>query len=121
MARGLPPAPREDLRLDGYFEYLHALKALYIYKHPCLLRDSNPAPTAPYLRRGLLRQECFDELNSLYSDKAPAYSNVKNWYIEFNRGRRSIQDEFPASHPKSVAVQETIDAVHELIKQDDMP
>ncbi|GFS55643.1 hypothetical protein TNCV_131591 [Trichonephila clavipes] len=23
-----------------------ATKALYIYKHPCLLRDSNPGPTA---------------------------------------------------------------------------
>ncbi|GFT68872.1 hypothetical protein NPIL_617781 [Nephila pilipes] len=44
-------------------------------------------------RRGLSRQECFDELNSLYSDKAPSYSTVKNWYNEFNRGRCSIQDE----------------------------
>ncbi|GFW11232.1 hypothetical protein TNCV_3807521 [Trichonephila clavipes] len=25
----------------------HAAKTLYIYKHPCLLRDSNPVPTAP--------------------------------------------------------------------------
>ncbi|GFU37739.1 hypothetical protein TNCV_1466091 [Trichonephila clavipes] len=24
-----------------------AAKALYIYKHPCLLQDSNPVPTAP--------------------------------------------------------------------------
>ncbi|GFW68626.1 arylsulfatase B [Trichonephila clavipes] len=24
----------------------HATKALYIYKHPCLLRDSHPGPTA---------------------------------------------------------------------------
>ncbi|GFU39804.1 uncharacterized protein TNCV_1949831 [Trichonephila clavipes] len=35
----------EDLRLNGYLEYQHAEKALYIYKHPCLLRDSNPGPT----------------------------------------------------------------------------
>ncbi|GFS56002.1 hypothetical protein TNCV_2564481 [Trichonephila clavipes] len=31
---------------DCYLEYPHATKALYIYKHPCLLRDSNPVPTA---------------------------------------------------------------------------
>ncbi|GFW93977.1 hypothetical protein TNCV_4812951 [Trichonephila clavipes] len=37
----LPPITREDLRLDGYLEYSHAAKALNIYKHPCLLRDSN--------------------------------------------------------------------------------
>ncbi|GFT83591.1 uncharacterized protein TNCV_4866461 [Trichonephila clavipes] len=42
----LPPSTREDLWLDGYLEYPHAAKALYIYKHPCLLRDSNPVPTA---------------------------------------------------------------------------
>ncbi|GFV02460.1 uncharacterized protein TNCV_1023881 [Trichonephila clavipes] len=43
----LPPTSREDLRLDGYLEYPHAAKALYIYKHPCLLWDSNRDPTAP--------------------------------------------------------------------------
>ncbi|GFY24378.1 uncharacterized protein TNCV_1014261 [Trichonephila clavipes] len=42
----LPPTSREDLRVDDYLEYLHAAKALYIYKHPCLFRDSNPVPTA---------------------------------------------------------------------------
>lgn len=69
-------------------------------------------------RRGLSRQECIDELNSLYSDKAPSYSTVKNWYNEFNRGRRSLQDEFREGRPKSVVVPENIDAVCELIKQD---
>ncbi|GFV94710.1 uncharacterized protein TNCV_3864331 [Trichonephila clavipes] len=42
----LPPITGEDLRLDGYLEYPHAAKALYIYKHPCLLRDWYPSPTA---------------------------------------------------------------------------
>ncbi|GFU47613.1 uncharacterized protein TNCV_2443351 [Trichonephila clavipes] len=42
----LPPTSREDLRLDGYLGYPNATKALYIHKHPCLLRDSNPDPTA---------------------------------------------------------------------------
>ncbi|GFT74049.1 uncharacterized protein TNCV_3707831 [Trichonephila clavipes] len=42
----LPPTWK-DLPLDGYLKYPYAAKALYIYKHPCLLRDSNPAPTAP--------------------------------------------------------------------------
>ncbi|GFS53078.1 glutamate receptor ionotropic, delta-1 [Nephila pilipes] len=69
-------------------------------------------------RRGLSRQECFDELNSLYSDKAPSYSSVKNWYNEFNRGRCSIQDESRAGRLKSVVVPEKINAVRELIKQD---
>ncbi|GFT47217.1 uncharacterized protein TNCV_3748401 [Trichonephila clavipes] len=43
----LPPTSREDLRLDSCLEYPHGAKALYIYKHPFLLRNSNPVPTAP--------------------------------------------------------------------------
>ncbi|GFW89316.1 uncharacterized protein TNCV_3966061 [Trichonephila clavipes] len=43
----LPPTTREDLWLDCYLEYPHAAKALHIYKHPCLPRDSNLVPTAP--------------------------------------------------------------------------
>ena len=69
-------------------------------------------------RRGLSRQECFDELNSFYSDKAPSLSTVKNWYNEFKRGRHSLHDEFREGRPKSVVVPENIDAVLELIKQD---
>ncbi|GFW43580.1 uncharacterized protein TNCV_4769321 [Trichonephila clavipes] len=42
----LPPTSRKDLRLGGYLEYPHAVKALCIYKHPCLLRDPNLGPTA---------------------------------------------------------------------------
>ncbi|GFX31719.1 uncharacterized protein TNCV_4082431 [Trichonephila clavipes] len=38
----LPPTSREDLRLKDCLEYPHAAKALYIYKHPYLLRNSNP-------------------------------------------------------------------------------
>ncbi|GFV68086.1 hypothetical protein TNCV_1873681 [Trichonephila clavipes] len=43
----LKPTSREDLRLNGYLEYSHAEKALYICKHPCFLRNWNPGPTAP--------------------------------------------------------------------------
>ncbi|GFW01034.1 uncharacterized protein LOC103524116 [Trichonephila clavipes] len=51
----LPPTTREDLRLDGYLEYSHASKTWSTlnshekqtsHKHPCLLRDSKPIPTA---------------------------------------------------------------------------
>ncbi|GFV34958.1 uncharacterized protein TNCV_2097861 [Trichonephila clavipes] len=42
----LSQTSRENLRLDDYLEYPRAAKALYIYKHLYLLRDSNPGPTA---------------------------------------------------------------------------
>ncbi|XP_035209158.1 uncharacterized protein LOC118183670 [Stegodyphus dumicola] len=59
-----------------------------------------------------------EELDSLYSDKAPPYGAVKDWHNEFNCGRRSLQDESSEVSPKSVVVTENIDAVSELIKQD---
>ncbi|XP_037959311.1 uncharacterized protein LOC119688717 [Teleopsis dalmanni] len=69
-------------------------------------------------RRGLSRQECIDELKSLYGDEAPSYSIVKNWFNEFNHGRRSLNDEFRESRPKAAVVPENIDAVRELIMLD---
>ncbi|GFS87241.1 hypothetical protein TNCV_213621 [Trichonephila clavipes] len=45
----LPPTSRDDLWLDVYLEYSHAAKALYIYKHPGPLWDSNPGPMAQQL------------------------------------------------------------------------
>ena len=41
-----------------------------------------------------------------------------NWLNEFNRGRRSLKDEFRAGRPKTAIVPEIIDAVSELIMQD---
>ncbi|GFW88801.1 hypothetical protein TNCV_4972941 [Trichonephila clavipes] len=50
----LPPTSQEDSRFDGYLKYLHAVKAIYFYKPPCLLWDSIPGPTAgtvPFVHR----------------------------------------------------------------------
>ena len=58
-------------------------------------------------RRELSQQECIDELKFLYGYEAPSYSTVKNWYNEFNRGRRSIEDEFRESRPKKPLCQKT--------------
>ena len=40
------------------------------------------------------------------------------WYGEFNRGCRSLQDEFSEGYPKSIVVLETIDTVRQRILQD---
>ncbi|GFX12948.1 hypothetical protein TNCV_3659441 [Trichonephila clavipes] len=37
----LPPTSREDLWLNDFLNNTHAAQAVYIYKHPYLLRDSN--------------------------------------------------------------------------------
>ena len=68
--------------------------------------------------RGLTQQQCIDELNSVFGDKAPWRTSVYRWCGEFNRLCSSLQDEFRESRPKSVVVSETIDAVYQLNLQD---
>ena len=69
-------------------------------------------------RRGLIQQQCIDELNSIFGHETPLRTSVYRWYCEFNRGRGSLQGELREDRPKSVVVPETIDAVHQLILQD---
>ena len=69
-------------------------------------------------RRVLSRQECIDELKSLFGYKAPYYSTANNWFNEFNRGRSSLKDQFREGPPKTAVVPEDIDASLELIMQD---
>ena len=57
---------------------------------------------------GLSRQECIDELKSMFGDKPPCYSTMKNWFNEFNCGRRSLKDEVREDPPKTAAVRELI-------------
>ncbi|KZC13885.1 Transcription factor AP-4 [Dufourea novaeangliae] len=66
-------------------------------------------------RRGLSQQQSIDELNSTFGDEAPSKTTVYQRYTAFNRGRRSLTDEFREGRPKSVVVPENIDAVRELI------
>ena len=69
-------------------------------------------------RRGLSQQQCIDQLTSTFGDEAPSKTTVNHWFSEFNRGRRSLTDEFKEGRPKSIVVPENIDAVRELIMQD---
>ena len=45
-----------------------------------------------------LSEECIEELISLSGDRTPSCSTVKNWFNEFNCGRRSLKDEV-RKHP----------------------
>ena len=82
-----------------------------------LIREHFRAIIFYNFRRGF-SQVCFDELKSLFRDKAPSYSTVKNWFNEFICGRNSLKDEVRESRSKTTVVPENIDAVRELIIQD---
>ncbi|XP_040579850.1 uncharacterized protein [Lepeophtheirus salmonis] len=80
-----------------------------------LSREHFRAIIFDYFRRGLSRQKYTDELRSLYGDEAPYYSTVINWFIEFNRGRCSLKDEFCEGRPKTAVVPENTNAVREVM------
>ena len=61
--------------------------------------------------RALLRQECIDELKSLYGDEAPSYSTVKPRFDEFSQGWCSLKENVCEGRPKTAVVSEKIDAV----------
>ena len=69
-------------------------------------------------RRGLTRRQCCDQLNLTFGDEAPHFATVKRWFNEFDRGRRSLSDQFREGRPKSAVLPENSDAVRELIMED---
>ena len=79
------------------------------HKHFCAIIFDN-------FRRGFSKQQCFDELNSLYSDETSMYSTLKSWFNESDRGLCLVQGIFRTGHSKSGFVPENIDVVRELIK-----
>ena len=54
----------------------------------------------------------------MFGDKALPYTTVKNWFNEFNSGRRSLKDEIREGRLKTAVVSANIDAVRKLIMQD---
>ena len=66
-------------------------------------------------RRGLSRQECIDQLISIFDDEAPSYATVKHWYNEFNSGRYLLTDEFRKGRPKSFVGPENINSLQKLL------
>ena len=56
-------------------------------------------------RRGLSRRECIDVSKSLFGDKSPSCSTVKNCFNEFNCGRRLLKDKVREGRPKTAAEQ----------------
>ena len=47
--------------------------------------------------------ESLANLTAAFGDQAPEF----NWFAEFRRGRRSLEDEQPAGRPASVVTEET--------------
>lgn len=69
-------------------------------------------------RRGLTQQYYAGQLSSTVSDEVAHMTTVFCWYVEFNRGRRLLQDIFLEGRPIMVVLPENIDAVREMLLRD---
>lgn len=66
-------------------------------------------------QRQLLRQECLDELVSVFSDEASYQSTMSRWYEELKHGLMNFSDDPRADAPKTVVIQKNVDAMRKLI------
>ena len=55
-----------------------------------------------------------------FGDEAPSNRTVYNWFVEFQRGRTFLSDEFHEGRPSTSVVATNVDAVREMIERDNI-
>ncbi|GFU50018.1 HTH_48 domain-containing protein [Trichonephila clavipes] len=66
----------------------------------------------------MFRVQIKDELDSVYGDSAPPFTTVKFWSTEFKRGRKSLGDDERSGRPNTVAIDENIAKVRQMVLDD---
>jgi len=67
---------------------------------------------------GTALKDIHQSLVSVYGDRAPSKTTVKNLGAEFNSGRESIEDDPPIGRPVEVTTAENFSAVELLVMTD---
>ncbi|GFU67509.1 hypothetical protein TNCV_1599911 [Trichonephila clavipes] len=77
---------REDLRPNGYLEYPNAVKALYIYKRPCLVPGFKPRPygTTGYVK-SLVYADTPQRLDHLEDNIRRVIADIRPQMLESHR------------------------------------
>jgi len=83
-------------------------------------RDFNNMETRALIKflfflQGMAPKEIHTILTETLGGKAPSYATVKNWVAQFKCGDFSTCDSPCPGRPKTVAILEIIDYIHELI------
>lgn len=69
-------------------------------------------------KRGLSKQECFDEMCSVLGQEVPSVRTVERWYLQFKRGEFELDDDPRPGRPAEVQVPENITRVEKAIRED---
>lgn len=70
------------------------------------------------MRKNQTGREIHEELLNVYGDDALPFSTVQRWMTKFRAGRESFENETSSGAPATVIVDETIDAVDQMVKAD---
>ena len=68
--------------------------------------------------KGLSAVEISTELNSVLGDNAPSDATIYRWIAEFQRGRKSTEDEHRSGRPVDMCTDENVQRVNDMITTD---
>ena len=69
-------------------------------------------------KNGLTQHESIDRLHAAFGDHAPSRTSVFEWFAEFRRGRRSLDDAPRSGRPVEVTTEDKVAAVRAMVDED---
>lgn len=69
-------------------------------------------------KSSLTQQQSIERLRVAFGDDAPSRTTVFEWFAEFRRGRRSLEDEARTGRPVEATTNENIAAVRAMVEED---
>ena len=69
-------------------------------------------------KKGLTPEDIHNDMVATLGRDAPSYATVKRWVAEFKRGRQSLEDDSHPGRPVTVATQEMVNKVHDIVMTD---
>ena len=69
-------------------------------------------------KSGLNQQQSHSRLQAAFSNEAPSRTTVYDWFAEFRRGRRSLEDDPRSGRPAEATTGVQVAAVQRLVEED---
>ena len=69
-------------------------------------------------KTGLTQQQSIERLRAAFGDDSPSRTTVFEWFAEFRRGRRSLDDEARPGRPVEATTEQNIAAVRAMVNDD---
>ena len=71
-----------------------------------------------YFLRGKTLSETMAKLDKYYTDSAPSYGVVQEWFTEFRCGRTSTETTPSPGRPNEITTPEMINKIHDIVLND---